>query len=162
MKASFSAVQRSEAASMETVFHVTPTLNERLLFKLIVSQEAGLDHFMQLSKFMAFLTDHSPKKRTSSKNCNSVICIALSSTLVPLKMPFSLASNIIAFNVSAAIRKRNGETGSPCRRPLSIENSIVGLPFTSTETAVEEKQPRIYNLHFSVNFICFIIESRKS
>jgi len=40
---------------------------------------------------------------------------------------------IRTLNPLAANKNRNGERGSPCLRPLSMENSSVGHPLTSIE-----------------------------
>ncbi|KAL4583335.1 hypothetical protein LXL04_007905 [Taraxacum kok-saghyz] len=43
--------------------------------------------------------------------------------------------------------KRKGDSGSPCLNPLSIANSFVGDPLTSTDALAEPKQPLIHILH---------------
>ena len=51
------------------------------------------------------------------------------------------------FSASATILKRKGVSGSPCRRPLFGENSVEGLPFTSTDTDADFRHPTIHWNH---------------
>lgn len=52
--------------------------------------------------------------------------------------------------------------GIPLEDDFSILNFIVGLPLTRTEIVAIDKQPQIQDLHLMLNFICDIMESRKS
>lgn len=48
---------------------------------------------------------------------------------------------------SSTRRKRKGDSESPCPNPLFTWKSLVGLPFTSTDIELEEKQVFIHLIH---------------
>jgi hypothetical protein len=52
--------------------------------------------------------------------------------------------NISLENTSEPRMKRNGDRGSPCRRPLAREMIPNGLPFNKMEKEAEEMQALIY------------------
>lgn len=43
--------------------------------------------------------------------------------------------------------KRNGESGSPCLRPLEVEKKPLGDPFRIMEKWAVDRHPKIHFLH---------------
>ncbi|KAL4585040.1 hypothetical protein LXL04_009653 [Taraxacum kok-saghyz] len=80
--------------------------------------------------------------------------------LTPWKRDCWLADFIAAFKPSIAMIKRKGDRGSPWRTPLVIGNSLVGDPFVMTEAREDERQPLIQQIHFSLNPICLITDTK--
>ncbi|KAM0019880.1 hypothetical protein Hdeb2414_s0025g00660901 [Helianthus debilis subsp. tardiflorus] len=56
--------------------------------------------------------------------------------------------------------KRNGDNGSPCRRPRLRANSFVGEPLTRTDALLEDKQALIHLLHLLGKPIIFMLSRR--
>lgn len=66
------------------------------------------------------------------------------SNLYPTNLPESVAFLIITLKPYATIKNKKGERESPCLKPRPIENSLVGLPFTNTETNADLRHSKIH------------------
>ncbi|KAM0045106.1 hypothetical protein Hdeb2414_s0009g00300301 [Helianthus debilis subsp. tardiflorus] len=61
---------------------------------------------------------------------------------------------------SIARIKGNGDSGSPCHRPICNLNSDVGDPLTRTDAQLDFKHAPIHFVQWLGNFIAFKLESR--
>ena len=90
---------------------------------------------------------------TSSANWRCVTCQFQLGTEMPLKIPKELPLDSRQERTSPISKKSWGERGSPWRRPLPGENSLVGEPFTRTEILEETRIASIQLNHILGKFI---------
>lgn len=74
-------------------------------------------------------------------------------TIAACSNPSEMACFVNKLRPSVAIRKRNGDKGSPCLTPRFSKNSPDGLPFTRAFAVAVERQVFIHSIHFLGKFI---------
>ena len=139
--------RRTEAASFSQESEtLTPT--NMLLLKFTFSPDIASNKTRIARIALTFAQHLVPRSNVSSANWRWVTDIdAVAPTVYPTNMFLSTTDFIIICNPSAAIRKRKGERGSPCRSPLFKGNSSVGLPLTKTEAVTVDTHSLIHFLH---------------
>lgn len=89
-----------------------------------------------------FLVLISLTKIMSFVYCNKLTSTPLSPpSVTPVKRFFEVAYVISPLKLSATMRKRNGESGSPCLNHLYGVNSLLVLPLIRMETELDDKYP---------------------
>lgn len=89
-----------------------------------------------------FLVLISLTKIMSFVYCNKLTSTPLSPpSVTPVKRFFEVAYVISPLKLSATMRKRNGESGSPCLNHLYGVNSLLVLPLIRMETKLDDKYP---------------------
>jgi len=133
---------RNSAASLHqwSGFQIAPN---RLSAKLILSPEANSKHLRIVFITFIFSIVASSKKIVSSAYCKILTGSLFFPTRKLLNRFLSTASLIKPVRPSATMLNNSGARGSPCRRPLCGENSLIGLSLTKIDTDAEWRQPLI-------------------
>lgn len=101
--------------------------------------EENSKHLRIIIKFLALSIVQEPRKITLSAYWRCDIVGPLFGSLMPRKIFLLKASSMAMFKPSTVMMNRNGERGSPCLTPFSMENSTVGEPLNNTDALASQR-----------------------